>query len=147
MNRGTFLAAALVTAMVASAADQPTEGTAKKTSTKNSTSAPAKPSTKASKDKASASKASPSSKGGSAATSPAADPAKVAEVFRAKSNFLFAVDSCERPDRCDKALRADAEERFMKGCLECAPQERCEADRQTIRDGNGKRSYNPCSSP
>lgn len=140
MTRAMLLATALVLASAATAADEPAPATPKKTSTKPSS----KTSTKASKDKASTGKASPATKGGSVAGSPA-DQAQVAEVFRAKTNLLFAVEACDRPERCDKVFRSEAEARFMKACLECAPEERCEADRQTIRDGNGKRSYNPCS--
>lgn len=141
MNRAMLLAAALVLASAANAADEPTPGTPKKTSTKP----PSKSSTKASKDKPGTGKTPQSQKERASSPEPTASQAQLAEVFRAKTNLLFAVESCERPDRCDKQLRAESEERFMKACLECAPQERCEADRQTIRDGNGKRTYNPCS--
>ena len=142
MTRAMLLAAALLLASAATAADEPTQGTPKKTSAK-----PSKASTKGAKEKPGTSKTSPAAKGraGASSAAPGVDPAQLTEVFRAKTNLLFAVESCERPDRCDKALRADSEERFMKACQECAPQERCEADRQTIREGNGKRSYNPCS--
>lgn len=139
MRRALLLAAVL--ALAPAAAEEPTTAAPKSPSTK----AP-KSSTKAT-GKASASKASPSAKGGARKAAPAADPAQLAEVFRAKTNLLFAVEACERPERCDKAFRAESEERFMKACLECAPEERCEADRQAIRNGEGKRSYNPCSAP
>jgi len=143
MARAILLAAALTLASAATAADEPTLGTPKKASTKPSS----KPSPKGAKEKSSGSKTSPAAKGGAGARSsaPAIDPAQLAEVFRAKRNLLFAVEACERPERCDKLLRSESEERFMKACQECAPQERCEADRQAIREGNGKRSYNPCS--
>lgn len=142
MNRAILLAGALALASAATAADEPARGAPGKTSTKPSS----KSSTKASKDKASTTKTSPP-KGGSGASSsaPAADPAQLREVARAKANLIVAVESCERPERCDKVLRTGSEERFMKACLECAPQERCESDRQTILDGDGKRSYNPCA--
>lgn len=145
MDRAMLLAVTLALAPTASAADEPVKGTPAGAEAKP----PGKPSTKASKGKASASKAPAAVKGraGGRSAAPAVDPAQLAQVFRAKGNFMFAVEACERPDRCDKQLRAESEEQFVKACLECAPQERCEAERQVIRDGDGKRSYNPCSAP
>jgi hypothetical protein len=64
---------------------------------------------------------------------------------RAKSVYLYAVESCtEAPARCDAALRDDAERRFMDACNVCAPADRCEAERDAIKDGSAKRTSNPC---
>ncbi|HSN93316.1 MAG TPA: hypothetical protein VLS93_18945, partial [Anaeromyxobacteraceae bacterium] len=66
-------------------------------------------------------------------------PEQLSAVARTKSIFVFAVESCDRPDRCDASLRDDAERRFLDACRVCAPPERCEAERDAIRQGTAKR--------
>lgn len=66
-------------------------------------------------------------------------------VSKAKRTFIFSVEQCDRPDNCDRSLLADSEEAYVQACGACAPAERCEEDRQKIRDGQGKLSYNPCA--
>lgn len=68
----------------------------------------------------------------------------VQAVARTKSIFLFAMESCDRPERCDPSLRDDAERRFLDACRLCAPPEACEAERDSIRQGAARRRSNPC---
>jgi guanyl-specific ribonuclease Sa len=74
-----------------------------------------------------------------------ADPAEAqkVEVARLKGVFMFAVQSCERKG-CDEQLLRDAEASYMQECKVCATEEKCGADRDVIRAGDGKRYYNPC---
>jgi hypothetical protein len=69
---------------------------------------------------------------------------EVVAVGRAKADFILIRNSCENPKDCDQGLLTTAEKGFMEACQVCAPLEKCEADRDAIRNGNGKRSYNPC---
>jgi antirestriction protein ArdC len=73
------------------------------------------------------------------------DPAEAqkVEVARLKGIFMFAVESCERKG-CDEQLLRDSEASFMDECKVCATEEKCAADRDVIRAGDGKRYYNPC---
>jgi hypothetical protein len=75
----------------------------------------------------------------------AEEAAERAEVSRAKSIYVFAVEACEQPARCDAALRDEAEQRFMGACRACASDERCEAERAAILGGTAKRTANPCA--
>lgn len=63
---------------------------------------------------------------------------------RAKALFMFAMDTCDKPERCEPSLRDDAERRFLDACRACATAEKCEADRDVIRAGNGNRRVTPC---
>jgi hypothetical protein len=84
---------------------------------------------------------------------------KDAEATKAaKGQMLRAFDTCkgdvalqmlnaklgrlglERP--CAGLSEPEAE--FMRACQRCAPAERCEADRLTIRAGKGSAAYSPC---
>jgi hypothetical protein len=64
---------------------------------------------------------------------------------RAKSVFLFAMDACERPERCDAALRDDAETQFVAACRACASNDKCEAERVAIREGHATNFADPCA--
>jgi hypothetical protein len=75
---------------------------------------------------------------------PSADAAKLRQVSRAKSTFMFAVETCARPDRCDAALLESAQTKFMDACTACAPAERCEQEREAIQKAEAKASTNPC---
>lgn len=77
-------------------------------------------------------------------TAPPVNPGHLAAVNRSKSVFIFAMESCDRPDRCDPSLRDESERRFLEACRLCASAERCEAERDTIRAGQAKRRANPC---
>lgn len=68
-----------------------------------------------------------------------------AAVARAKSVYMFAVETCEQPKRCDVALRDEAEQRFSEACRACAPDERCDAEVQAIKEGSATASVNPCA--
>lgn len=65
-------------------------------------------------------------------------------AFRAKSTYMYAVEACEQPARCDASLRDDAERAFMDACNTCASADRCEAERDAIRSGTARRVENPC---
>ncbi len=78
------------------------------------------------------------------AATPGATPAQAA-VKRAKSTFMYAVESCAIPSRCDAALRDDAEKSFLDACQACATQERCEAERDAIKGGSARSTTNPCA--
>jgi hypothetical protein len=75
---------------------------------------------------------------------PSADAAKLRQVSRAKAAFMFAVDSCARPDRCDATLLADSETKFMTACAACAPEDRCEEERDAIKKAEAKSTTHPC---
>jgi hypothetical protein len=67
------------------------------------------------------------------------------DLLRIKRVFMFAVDDCANNQRCDKQLMHDSESSFMDACKACADTEKCEADRDTIKNGDGKLSFNPCA--
>lgn len=71
-----------------------------------------------------------------AAATAAATAALRASVQRARNVYKFAVEACERPERCDAPLRDDAEQRYLDACRDCATMERCSADRDAIKDGS-----------
>ena len=96
------------------------------------------PAPKAEKRKASA-------KGAEKPVPPKATPEELLAVSRMKSIFLFAMETCDRPERCDPTLRDDAERRFLDACRRCASADRCEAERDAIRAGSAKRRSNPCA--
>lgn len=73
-----------------------------------------------------------------------ADAADKIAALRAKSNYMYAVEACDQPAHCDAAFRDDAEQAFMDACRACAPVERCEAERASIKEGSAKRNVNPC---
>jgi hypothetical protein len=74
---------------------------------------------------------------------PSADAEKLRQVSRAKSTFVFAVDSCSRADRCDTTLLNDSETKFMQACATCASTEVCEQERDAIKKADAP-SGNPC---
>jgi hypothetical protein len=63
---------------------------------------------------------------------------------RAKTVYIYAVEACEQPARCDAGLRDDAERSFMNACQICASADRCESERDAIKSGSAKRTENPC---
>jgi hypothetical protein len=63
---------------------------------------------------------------------------------RAKSVYMYAIEACERPARCDAALRDDAEKAFMSACQVCATADRCESERDAIKAGSAKRTESTC---
>ena len=67
------------------------------------------------------------------------------DLLRIKRVFMFAVEDCANNQRCDKQLVHDSESSFMEACKACADNEKCETDRDTIRNGDGKLSFNPCA--
>ncbi len=69
---------------------------------------------------------------------------QLAAVARMKSVFMFAVETCERPEKCDQAMRADAERQFLDACRACASAERCEAERDAIQQSRTTKQSNPC---
>jgi hypothetical protein len=77
---------------------------------------------------------------------PTEDELQRREVGRLKIAFMYAVESCERPN-CDQQLLREIQKGYVDECKACAPQEECEADRDIILKGEGKRTYNPCVPP
>jgi hypothetical protein len=67
-----------------------------------------------------------------------------AAAARAKSLFVFAVETCDKPDRCDPMMRDDTERQFLNACRLCAPPEKCEAERDAIRAGQSTRRGTVC---
>lgn len=68
-------------------------------------------------------------------------------ALRAKSTYMYAVEACDQPARCDASLRDDSERAFMDACNTCASADRCEAERDAIRAGTARRIDNPCPPP
>lgn len=75
--------------------------------------------------------------------------AKLKEAaMRARETFRKRVDLCGSDPRRKCApdvlsLIETAEKDFVRACRACAPEERCEADRSSVRGGLARRS-NPC---
>jgi hypothetical protein len=67
-----------------------------------------------------------------------------AAAARAKALFVFAIETCDRPERCDPAMRDDTERQFLNACRLCAPPEKCEAERDSIRAGQSTRRGTVC---
>lgn len=141
MKRAMLLVVTL--ALAASPAASPGAEAQKKGDAAPQTSAPKKTKADAAK-KSSGAKGSekPSAAGKKEART--VNPADRAAVNRTKSVFMFAMETCDRPERCDASLRDDAERRFMDACRLCASAERCEAERDAIRAGQAKRRTSPC---
>lgn len=60
-------------------------------------------------------------------------------VRRTRSVYMYAIEACSRPGgSCDAALRDDAEQRFLEACGACAPSVKCEAERDAIRGGTSR---------
>jgi hypothetical protein len=82
----------------------------------------------------------------------AADPK--AAVVVAKRAFRTAVQLCDVPGRCEMGSRSvqseyltmlqDTEKGFLQACERCSTSERCEAERQRIRDGKRSMGATPC---
>jgi hypothetical protein len=66
-------------------------------------------------------------------------------VSKRKAMLMFAVEACERPERCDQGLLEDSEKRFMIACRVCASEAECEADRAAVRAGQSSSGKNPCA--
>jgi hypothetical protein len=85
---------------------------------------------------------------GSDAKKPAAaitaTPAQLSAVMRAKRTFLYAADTCSRPEKCDPTLRDESKSTFMDACMACTSEELCEQERDAILGGTAKGSKNPC---
>lgn len=79
------------------------------------------------------------------AAAPAATPAQLMAVMRAKRTFRYAADSCARPEKCDATMRDEAKSRFMETCTACASDDVCEQERDAILGGTAKGSRNPCA--
>jgi hypothetical protein len=81
----------------------------------------------------------------------------MSELEQAKAAYRAAVGACARPDTCDPtassanrdavALLKDTEKQFMTACTACASEERCESERQRIRDGKRSVGRAPCDKP
>lgn len=136
MRAGIWLAAVLLFATSASAAD------AKR---KDEANAPAAETPRQKMEKKKAAKGAAGGASNKSKAEAAADAADRVTALRAKSIYMYAVEACDQPARCDAALRDDAEQRFMDACRSCAPAERCEAERAAIKEGSAKRSANPCA--
>lgn len=65
-------------------------------------------------------------------------------VMRAKANFTYGVELCERKETCSPELLKTSEKEFLVACEKCATEERCEEERDLIRDGKAERKANPC---
>ncbi len=142
MHRGIWLVAAVLLATAASAADQnKNDPRAKATAAEGP-----REKLKKKRDAAKGAAAPPAAQDkGKAASAPRASESDRAAALRAKSVYMFAVEACERPDRCDAVLRDDAEKRFMDACLACATQDLCDAERSSIQGGSARRSKDPCT--
>ncbi len=76
------------------------------------------------------------------------------ELKTTKQAFMAAVGSCARPDLCDPGSRSanrelidlvtSTEENFVTACRACSTDEKCERERQRIRDGKNSRGLEPC---
>jgi hypothetical protein len=145
MNRGIWLAAALLVASGAKGAETTDGATATKPSAKSKKDGK-KTEAKPGSSKAE-SKSSPSKSSSKVSKVSQADLAKAAAVGRAKSVYMYAIEACERPDRCDTTLRDGAESQFMEACLVCASQEKCDAEKAAVQNGSARNAVNPCLSP
>lgn len=158
MNRGIWIAVALLAAAPALGQDQ-----AKKDTTAGTKAAttPKQGGKKAGSAAKGAGKKQPepgassawgtggSSKSSVAAKKATAAPAHAAEraaMLRARQLYRYAAESCQQSAKdCDKALRDDTESQFIDACLPCATREQCEAERDLIRAGNAKTTTSLCS--
>ncbi len=94
-------------------------------------------------------KASPASKG---KASPMSETKR--SLMNAKLALKTAVDLCSNPGKCEQGSRnADreymsllegADRSFIEACLACSTSERCEAERDRIRDGKHSQGTAPC---
>ena len=75
-------------------------------------------------------------------------------LMNAKRALKTAVDLCGNPGKCEQGSRnADreymsllegADRSFIEACLACSTSERCEAERDRIRDGKRSQGTAPC---
>ncbi len=154
MNRGIWIALALLMAAPAHAQDEVKKDTTTKTPTKPGAKKGKAAKGTAKKDAAAASgsaawgtgggsKESVASKKTAAATPHAADRAS---MLRARAVYRYAVDSCTQSGKsCDTAMRDDAETKFIDACLPCATRAECEAERDVIRAGDSKTTTALCT--
>ncbi len=151
MNRGIWIAVALLAAAPVHAQEQSKQATGAKTAP-----APkqrAKKGAAAKKQEAGGSSAWGTGEAGKESPvrkkSTSAAPKHAAErsaMLRLRDVYRYAVESCDSQGKaCDGALRDDAENRFMDGCLACANREQCEAERDLIRSGKSKSMTSLCS--
>ena|SRR6266702_6895996 len=94
-------------------------------------------------------KASPAQKG---KPSPVSDAKR--NLMNTKRALKTAVDLCSNPGKCEPGSRnADreymsllegADRNFIEACLACSTSERCDAERDRIRDGKRSQGTAPC---
>ena len=75
-------------------------------------------------------------------------------LLNAKRTLKTAVDLCSNPGKCEQGSRnADreyinmlegADRSFIEACLACSTSERCDAERDRIRDGKHSSGTAPC---
>jgi hypothetical protein len=93
----------------------------------------------------------PSSKGKGKAGSPS-EAKRV--LFNAKRALKTAVDLCSVPGKCEQgssnvdrefiAILEGADRNFIEACLACSTAEKCDAERDRIRDGKRSPGTAPC---
>ena len=95
--------------------------------------------------------AAPSSK----AKGKAGSPSEAQRVlFNAKRALKTAVDLCSVPGKCEQgspsanreyiAILEGADRNFIEACLACSTAEKCDAERDRIRDGKHSQGLAPC---
>jgi hypothetical protein len=157
MNRGIWIALALLVAAPAHAQDDTKKPPAAGKAATTAKTKKAKPDEK----KKGAAAGGPTAGGSSAwgtggaskssvasKQSATASPAAVdrAAMLRARAVYRYAVESCAQGGKtCDAVMRDDAESKFIDSCLPCATREQCEAERDIIRAGNAKTTTALCA--
>jgi hypothetical protein len=143
MHRAFWIAAALA---LAAPAYSPAQGTSETPAESTKPKTGKKAATAKKKTKGTAGATDAAKKGAAAAKKDDPEAASRASMKRARAVFMFAVDSCQQQaQRCDPALRDDAEARFMDACQACGTTEKCEAERTAIREGTATRTGDPCA--
>ena len=152
MNRGIWIALALLVAAPAHAQDDTKKPPAAGKAATTAKTKKAKPDEK--KKAAAPGGSSAWGTGGASKSSVAskqsatASPAAVdrAAMLRARAVYRYAVESCTQGGKtCDAVMRDDAESKFIDSCLPCATREQCEAERDIIRAGNAKTTTALCT--
>ena len=152
MNRGIWIALALLVAAPAHAQDDTKKPPAAGKAATTAKTKKAKPDEK--KKAAAPGGSSAWGTGGASKSSVAskqsatASPAAVdrAAMLRARAVYRYAVESCAQGGKtCDAVMRDDAESKFIDSCLPCATREQCEAERDIIRAGNAKTTTALCT--
>jgi hypothetical protein len=74
-------------------------------------------------------------------------------LFNAKRALKTAVDLCSAPGKCEQGSGANreyisilegADRNFIEACLACSTAEKCDAERDRIRDGKRSSGIAPC---